>query len=263
MTNTYYIKFLISLTLLFPTFAGAESFLVENGVSSAEIIIAESPARSTRLAAAELQTNIAKISGAQLPIKTKPSADVPVQIYIGESPHAAKLGITSGGLEHGAYRIVSGENWIALIGDDSDFAPVHPFARNNGDKPRAQAEWEKMIGAPYGMPSRNLYKNRLRLPGETGKSDGAVTDKKETLDIWGLDERGSFNAVCGYLRQARCPMVFGRVSWVKSCLKIKSIPLPEIDETVKPDFPLRQFNFRFSTAGYQYFDVGDASGNPQ
>ena len=132
---------------------GTDPFLVENGVSSAEIIIAESPARSIRLAAAELQTNIAKISGAQLPIKTKPSADVPVQIYIGESPHAAKLGITSGGLEHGAYRIVSSENWLALIGDDSDFVPVHPFARNNGDKPRAQAEWEKMIGAPYGMPS--------------------------------------------------------------------------------------------------------------
>ncbi len=228
---------------------GADPFLVKNGESRAEIIIAESPARSTRLAAAELQTNITKISGAQLPIKTKPSADVPVQIYIGESQHAAKLGVTSGGLEHGAYRILSGENWLALIGDDSDFVPVHPFARNNGDKPRAQAEWEKMIGAPYGMPSRNLYKNRLRLPGETGKPDGAVTDKKETLDIWGLDERGSFNAVCGYLRKLGARWYLpGKLGEVMP--KIKSIPLPQIDETVEPDFPLRQFNFRFSTAGY-------------
>ncbi len=228
---------------------GADSFIVENGESRAEIIIAESPARSTRLAAADLQTYVAKISGKRLPIKTKPSADVPVQIYIGESPYAAKLGVTSEGLKHGAYRIVSGDNWLALIGDDSDFEPVHPFARNNGDKPRAQAEWEKIIGAPYGMPSRNLYKNRLRLPGETGKPDGAVTDKKETLDIWGLDERGSFNAVCGYLRKLGArwylPGDLGEVM-----PKMKSIPLPQIDETVTPDFPLRQFNFRFSTAGY-------------
>jgi hypothetical protein len=30
---------------------------------------------------------------------------------------------------------------------------------------------------------------------------------------------------------------------------MRTIPLPQIDETVEPDFPLRQFNFRFSTAG--------------
>ena len=99
------------------------------------------------------------------------------------------------------------------------------------------------------MPSRNLYKNRLQLAGETGKPDGAVTDKKETLEIWGLDERGSFNAVCGYLRKLAVrwylPGELGEV-----IPEMDSIPLPQIDETVMPDFPLRQFNFRFSTAGY-------------
>jgi tetratricopeptide (TPR) repeat protein len=30
---------------------------------------------------------------------------------------------------------------------------------------------------------------------------------------------------------------------------MKTIPLPQIDETARPDFPLRQFNFRFSTSG--------------
>jgi hypothetical protein len=97
-----------------------DQFLVNDGKAYAEIIISESP---TRLAAAELQTYVAKISGAQLPIETKPSADVPVQIYVGESPHAAKLGVTADRLEHGAYRIASGEKWLALIGDDTDFTP--------------------------------------------------------------------------------------------------------------------------------------------
>jgi hypothetical protein len=69
-----------------------DQFLVDEGKAYAEIIIRESPARSTRLAAAELQTYVAEISGARLPISAEPSADVPVQIYVGESPHAAKLG---------------------------------------------------------------------------------------------------------------------------------------------------------------------------
>jgi hypothetical protein len=54
------------------------------------------------LAAAELQSYVAKISAARLPIRAEPSVDVPVQIYVGESPHAAKLGVTADRLEHGA-----------------------------------------------------------------------------------------------------------------------------------------------------------------
>ena len=100
-----------------------DQFLVDEGKANAEIIIADSPARSTRLAAAELQTCVAKISGARLPIRAKPSAEVPVQIYVGESPHAAKLGVTADRLERGAYRIASGEKWLALIGDDTDLTP--------------------------------------------------------------------------------------------------------------------------------------------
>jgi hypothetical protein len=30
---------------------------------------------------------------------------------------------------------------------------------------------------------------------------------------------------------------------------LKTIELPKLDETVKPDFALRQFNFRFATCG--------------
>jgi len=69
------------------------------------------------LAAAELQTCVAKVSGTRPPITADPSVDVPVQIYVGESPHAAKHGVTADRLEHVAYRIASGEKWLALIGD--------------------------------------------------------------------------------------------------------------------------------------------------
>ena len=107
-----------------------DQFLVDEGKAYAEIIISESPVRSTRLAAAELQTYVSKISGARFPVRAEPSVDVPVQIYVGESPHAAKLGVTADRLEHGAYRIASGEKWLALIGDDTDFTPKEPWAKN-------------------------------------------------------------------------------------------------------------------------------------
>ncbi len=238
----------LPLLLLFCFFAApsdaAERFLVEDGTPKAVIVISETPTRMQRVAAHEFRMQIEKISGARLPIVTAPSGNA-VRIYIGASPQNP---VQADDLKSGAYRIASGENWLAMIGDDSEFTPAEPFAKNNSDIPRAQAEWEKIVGAPYGMPSRGLYKNRLRLPGDTGKPDGATTEPKETLEIWGLDERGSFNAVCGYLRKLGARWYLpGELGEVLPSLK--TIPLPQINETVQPDFPLRQFNFRFSTAG--------------
>ena len=226
-----------------------DTFIVKDGQPRAEIIIAKEPPRTTRLAAAELQTYVEKISGARLPIATEPSADIPVQIYIGCSSHTEKLGITGEGLEQGAYRVVSGGNWLVLIGDDTDFTPREPWARNNGDITRGklQDEWEKITGEPFGVPNRGMYKNRERLPGNIGKPDGAVTEKDETLELWGFDERGSFNAVCGFLRNLGVrwylPGELGEV-----VPKMPTILLPKIDETVNPDFEIRQFNVRFATA---------------
>ncbi len=222
----------------------ADTFIVEDGQPRAEIVISETPTRMQRVAAHEFRMQIEKISGARLPIVTSPSEKT-VRVFIGASTHNPAK---ADDLKYGAYRIATGPDWIALVGDDSEFTPMEPFAKNNGDIPRAQAEWEKIVGAPYGMPARGLYKNRLRLPGDTGKPDDATTEPKETLEVWGLDERGSFNAVCGYLRKLGArwylPGELGEV-----LPSMKTIPLPQIDETVQPDFPLRQFNFRFSTAG--------------
>ncbi len=222
----------------------ADTFIVEQGKPLAEIIISANPVRMQRLAAHEFQMQIEKISGARLPIVTAPSGRG-VKIFIGSSEHNP---ISATGLSDGGFRITTGADWMSLIGDDSEFTPVEPFAKNNSDIPRAQAQWEKMVGAPYGMPSTGLYKNRLRLAGDIGKPDGAVTQPNETLDIWGLDERGSFNAVCGYLQKLGARWYLpGELGEVLPTMKTISLAL--IDEIVQPDFPLRQFNFRFGTAG--------------
>ena len=55
------------------------------------------------------------------------------------------------------------------------------------------------------------------------------------MQLWGYDERGSFNAVCGFLHALGVrwymPGEFGEV-----VPTLKTIPLPKIDETVRPDF---------------------------
>jgi len=225
-----------------------EAFLVQDGRPRAEIILAENPKRSARLAADELRTCVEKISGAILPITTAPSPDVPVQIYVGRSIQTDRLGITADGLPHGGYRIVSGDDWLVLLGDDTEFVPVEPWARNNGDRVsgRLQRAWEEVAGGPWGVPNGGMYKNRARLPGHIGKPDGAVTKKNETLEVWGFDERGSYNAVCGFLRKLGVrwylPGELGEVVPERA-----TIPLPDLDETVRPDFEVRQFNVRFST----------------
>ena len=226
---------------------GAETLLVENGQARAEIIIAEEPERTVRFAAADLQTYVEKISGARLPIRTQPSADVPVKIYVGRSSHAQKVGLTAEGLEHGAFRIVSGRNWLGLIGDDSDFEPKDPWARNNSERvAKLQAEWEKVSGEPFGVPNGGMYKNRALIPPLVGLPEGAEPSK-DRVYFWDYDERGSFNAVAGYLRSLGVrwylPGDLGEV-----VPKMESIPLPKMDETVRPDFPVRQFNVRFGNA---------------
>jgi tetratricopeptide (TPR) repeat protein len=231
--------------MAFTSGRAADLHLVEDGKPGAEIIISVNPTRMQRVAAHEFRSNIEKITGARLPIVTGPSGKF-VKVFIGASPHNPA---TTDGLKHGAYRITSGPDWLALIGDDTDFVPIEPWARNNGDIPRAQAEWDKIVGAPYGMPSGGLYKNRLRLPGDTGRPDGVPTAPKETLEIWGLDERGSFNAVTAFFHRLGARWYFpGDLGEIMPSMK--SIALPRLDETVHPDFPLRQFNFRFGTAGH-------------
>jgi hypothetical protein len=234
------------VVLMFPlaVLRADDLLLVQDGQPRAEIVVAEQPERMARLAAHDFRETIERISGARLPIVTEPTGRA-VKVFIGANQHNP---VTADGLLHGAYRIATGPNWLALIGDDTDYVPIEPFARSNGDIPRAQADWEQIVGAPYGMPGAGWYKNRLRLPGDTGKPDGAVTEKNETFEIWGLDERGSYNAVCGLLHRLGArwylPGELGEV-----LPSMKTIAVPAVDQTVWPDFALRQFNFRFSIVG--------------
>jgi tetratricopeptide (TPR) repeat protein len=228
----------------------AEELIVKDGEARAEIIVAKQPPRTTRLAAHELHRYIEKISGAKLPVVTEPSETAAVKIYVGRSPHTDRLKITSEGLKYGAYRIVSGDDWLVLIGDDTDFAPIEPWPRSNSDwvSGRVHREWDKITGTTWGNPMSQLRKHYTGRAWDFGKPRAEWADKSDTIHVWGFDERGSFNAVCGFLRSLGVrwymPGELGEV--VPS---MDSIPLPDVDETVQPDFPIRRFNVRFGVHG--------------
>ena len=233
------------------TLRAADTNLVKDGKPCAEIIIAEKPQRTVRLAAQDLQNYIEKISGAKLRIVTEPSGNGVVEIFVGKSSHTEKLNITAEGLKDGAFRIVSGVDWLVLIGDDTEFTPTEPWAQGNQDiaSGKTQAEWEKITGAKWGVPGLTMYKHRITLPGEIGRPD-AAKDKIEPWQAWGADERGSFNAVAGFLHglgvRWYLPGDLGEV-----VPTLKTIPLRKIDETVRPDFALRRLNFRFGNNGLE------------
>ena len=208
--------------------AMAETFIVKDGKPQAEIVVSKDAPRMAKLAAEELQAYVEKISGAKLSIANAPGKDVPVQIYVGRSADTDRMKITDEGLKSGAFRMVSGKNYLVLLGHDSDFTPKEPHLRNYGDIPRLMEEWDKVTGEKWGYPLSNLFKQY---------SGGS-------MKIWEKDERGSLNAVYEFLRMQGVrwyvPDPIGEIVPEK-----KSIALTEIDKTVRPDFAMR--------SPYQYF----------
>jgi hypothetical protein len=199
-----------------------ERFLVKDGQPMAQIIVTEQPPRMTRLAAEELRDYVQKISGAELPITTTP-ADGAVNVYVGRSAHTDRLGIMDKGLDYGAYRVVSGPDWLVLLGHDSDFTPPQPFKTTYNDHDRVLKEWDALTRDKWLFPHTLLFKKRSK-----------------SLGWWDYDRRGSLNAVYGYLRSLG-------VRWYMQgdlgeiVPKQTTIALPRIDQTVRPDFAVREF----------------------
>ena len=227
--------FLVSgiLALVLCTSLSAESFIVKDGQPRAEIVVADRPARMARLAAEELRTYVEKITGGKLPIGTKPTDGIPIRIYVGKSSHTDRLKINDEGLRHGAFRMISGDNWLVLLGRDRDFTPPKPHLRGHSDWPRLLVEWDKATGAKWGFPHTQVHKQY-----------------SNQLKIWEQDERGSLNAVYEFLRMQGVrwylPHELGEIVPKKA-----GIELPEVNKTVRPDFALRypyQYLRRFAHA---------------
>lgn len=218
---------ILPLMLCLPTMSLARPVMVKEGRSNAEIVIAEKPARAAEFGVKELQTYLEKITGARIEIVTKPTDDDAVRIFVGESEYARRVGVTAEGLKRDAFRMVSGDNWLALVGNDMEFEPKEPWARHHRQwAAEKQAEWEELAGHPWMNPiGAGIYK-----------------DYNKSLDLWNLDHRGSLNAVYAFLRELGfrwyMPGPLGEVLPEDT----RTITLPELDRTVTPDWEVRTIN---------------------
>ena len=210
--------------------ANAETFLIKDGKTNAEIIISENPPRMVRLAASELQTYLEKISGGRLPILNVPG-EAAVRVYVGKSSYTDRLGVTDEGLRHGAFRIKSGSDHLVLLGEDFDFVPKEPWPRSNGDSARAQEAWEAASGTKSTNPMDRLHK-----------------DYNKELGEWRHDRAGSLNAVYAFLRRLGArwylPGELGEV-----LPRHSTIVLPSIDHVSRPDFAVRMFKWTSYASG--------------
>ncbi len=208
-----------------------QALLVEDGQPRAAIVIAGEPTRMQQLAAEELQKYIKKISGAELPIGTAPVGELPMTIYVGESEHTRELGLTTDGLDYGAYRIQSGDGYLALVGRDDNYFMDKPgdggavYASGRRDQEQAREAWREQHGEMWVSPF-----------------SGTFTNYNSALGVWSTDEYGSLNAVNDFLRwlgvRWYMPGDFGEV-----CPAMASIPAPEIDAAVHPEWKQREIHF--------------------
>lgn len=210
--------------IMLPVLAPGETFMVKDGKPQAEIIISDKPARMTRLAAAELQAYVEKISGTKLAVTNIPGESMPVKIYVGKSKYTDDLKLSTDGLAHGAFRMASGKDYLALLGPDKDYVPVEPWGRSRqaGEQERVNREWDKITGETFYNPFGSLFMYY-----------------NPEMDFWAFDNRGSLHAVYEYLRglgvRWYMPGDLGEI-----VPKQTTLVLPVVDRTVRPDFAVRK-----------------------
>lgn len=211
----------------------ADDYLARDGRPLARIITPDEPPSSVRLAASELQEYLQKITGAELPVLTEteagaePDAELPVAIYLGATRFAAGLGIDPEVYKWGAYHMQSGDGWLVLTGNDTVFEPRGIYALNRGRwTNEGEAAWDEATGAFW----RNPIGGRM------------FRHYDRDLDLWSHDEKGTLNAVYGFLKHLGVrwymPGELGEVVPEEATL-----PLPELNVTVEPDYTIRLVNY--------------------
>lgn len=248
------------------TLRADELLITNDGMPSAEIIVAESRPRMATLAALELRDHVQKLSGARLPIVTQATRSDTVRIYVGRSSETDRLGVVTDDLKYGAYRIASGPGWLALVGHDKDFNPTKmPWPMSRKDADRAVEEWNKAIAgktdASWGYPFGSGFKAfwnpsdfKEQMTARYGDDFTALWSRPgQPNGFWEHDLGGSLNAVYGLLHtwgvRWYMPGKLGEVMPTRTTLAVKPI-----NETVRPDYALRNWSW-YNFAGFSYDDV--------
>lgn len=238
--------------------------IVKDGKPNAEIVIAdENRPRMATLAALEMRHYIEKISGARLPIVMTPTTNMPLAIYVGRSAHTDRLGVTDEGLKYGAFRMVSGPDYLVLLGHDFDFVHPEPWPGKRNDKGRALAEWDERVGdrtdAAWGYPFSSGFKSHWSRYASTlterfGEESAQLWPGGDfATGLWVQDSGGTLNAVYQFLRTLGCrwymPGELGEV-----IPRRETIEVGALDATVHPDFAVRTYTW-YNYSGFSFEDM--------
>jgi len=218
------------------------NYLVQDGVALADIIVALDAPNMTQLGAEYFQKYIYNITNVTLPLSNTTNISYDFHVYIGESAYTDALGINSTGCVNSGFKIVSGENYLVLLGDDS----IMSIAGVEGvPGPQDYSEWDALTGTDYFTNDYlDYYENSYN----------------DEHDIWEEDGRGSLNAVFEFL--------YGQgVRWYHPgwyehpgigtiIPSDDDIVFQNINTTINPDFAMREFylySMGFGNLGsYQY-----------
>ncbi len=203
---------------------GNLKYIVENGIGYADIIISSTAPNMTKLAANYFQMYIYNMTGVILPISNNINSSKQYHVYIGRSSYTDSLGITSQGCEYNGFKIVSGENYIVLIGDDA------PFIFSGPDN---FEEWDSLTKDKWGNDFISFYPNQFN----------------SRKDIWKTDGSGSMNAVFEFLYDQGirwyAPGEIGMVIPEKP-----SVGFGNINLLKNPDYPMRSFMIYYKEFGH-------------
>lgn len=211
----------IALILNAPSLLSAVDLVVK-GQPVAEIVITAEAGPSIVLAAQELQRHLEKISGARLPIVTNASAEVATKVYLGESEHTRKLGITLEDVKYDGFKIVAKDNWVVLAGREFSVASImgrYAFL----DLHVQRKLWAETTGKHWRFPAF--------LSSYAGLLDGVYAD----------DGTGTLYAVYDLLEQLgmRWYLPMADIGIVYPALKDVRIATQNLKR--EPQFPVRQF----------------------
>jgi hypothetical protein len=196
-------------------------YLVQDGVALADIVVSDTSPNTVILASRYFQNFIEDMTGVVLQIRNFPGQDYDFHIYVGESSYTDSLGVNSEGCRDHGFKIVSGEDYLILLGDDEPFNEIR----------LTDEEWDAITGHNW----KNEYSQQRAYV------DG--------LEIFDSDGRGSINAVYEFMHGQGMrwyyPTKVGKIVPQK-----KDIYFNDINKVVNPDFGIRDLFLYYQELRY-------------
>lgn len=187
-------------------------YLVNNGAANADIVISNNAPNMVSLAAEYFQNDIRDMTGATLSIRNTPGEDYDFHVYVGESQYTDDLGVTSEGTRYDGYKIVSGDDYLVMLGDDEPYDVSVEMSESEWDAHTAPDVW--------------------------GNSQSAWRQENRDHDVYSRDGRGSINAIHNWLEgqgmRYYYPDHFGTITPEKNSIQVK-----QVNKIVNPAFAMR------------------------